>query len=75
MEPARVPATLGAETEEPPIMPETARQPSPARTRPTVTLEAAIAACPDEKLADRIADAFGLDQVATAEIRERTRVR
>ena len=74
MEPARVPATLGAKTEEPPIMPETARQPSPARTRPAVTLEAAIAACPDEKLADRIADAFGLDQVATAEIRERTRL-
>jgi hypothetical protein len=54
-------------------MPRTTRQPSPARTRPAVTLEAAIAACPDEKLADRIADAFGLDQVATAEIREATR--
>ena len=36
-------------------MPRTARQPDPARTRPAVTLEAAIAACPDEKLADRIA--------------------
>jgi hypothetical protein len=54
-------------------MPAITRQPSPARTRPAVTLEAATAACPDEKLADRIADAFGLDQVATAEIREATR--
>ena len=56
-------------------MPETASQPGPTRIRPAVTLEAAIAACPDERLADRIADAFGLDQMATAEIRERTRVR
>ena len=55
-------------------MPETASQPGPTRTRPAVTLEAAIAACPDERLADRIADAFGLDQMATAEIRERTRL-
>ena len=42
-------------------------------TRPPVTLAAAAALCPSEQQADSIADAFGLDQVATAEIRLRTR--
>lgn len=43
------------------------------KTRQPVSLEAAAALCPSEQLADRIADTFGLDQVATSEIRLRTR--
>jgi hypothetical protein len=53
----------------PAIKPSTVRP----QSRPAISLEAAAALCPDEQLADRIADTFGLDQVASTEIRLRTR--
>ena len=56
-------------------MTSSARKPRSIRptSRPDLSLETARAVCPDELLADRIADAFGLDQVASGEIRERSR--
>jgi hypothetical protein len=41
--------------------------------REPITLERAALACPSEEQADRIADAFGLDQVASGDIRTHTR--
>ena len=44
------------------------------QSRPTRSLERARSLCPSEHEADRIADAFGIDQVAVAEIRSNTRI-
>jgi hypothetical protein len=50
----------------------TTKPPRALPARRTATLEMAAALCPTSGQAERIAQSFGLDQIATAEIREQT---
>jgi hypothetical protein len=50
----------------------TTKTPGALPARRTATLEMAAALCPTSGQAERIAQSFGLDQIATAEIREQT---